>query len=143
MTDRNRLLGQISTISGREAIVGKHAELGTLGISGTKNVCFVDRRKIFLMCDFKLLAVSRQKPNHFNLDYSMACVEKTRGVRMRIRLVFLSNMFIVGNTCIPNPNTQRLFSLWWGGKVGIDLSFDGCKFTDMFFPYCLCFLCHT
>lgn len=38
------------------------------------------------MCDFKLLAVSRQKPDHFNLDYSMACAEKTRGFRMRIGL---------------------------------------------------------
>lgn len=36
------------------------------------------------MCDFKLLALNRQKPNHLNLDDSMACAEKTRGVRMRI-----------------------------------------------------------
>ena len=36
------------------------------------------------MCDFKILALSRQKPYHLNLDDSMACAEKTRGVRMRI-----------------------------------------------------------
>ena len=33
VTDRNRLLGQVSTISGRQTVVGKHAALGTLGLS--------------------------------------------------------------------------------------------------------------
>ena len=36
------------------------------------------------MCDFKLLALSRLQPHHLNLDDSMACAEKTGGVRMGI-----------------------------------------------------------
>lgn len=36
------------------------------------------------MCDFKLLALSRQKPHHLNPDDSIACAEKTGGVRMTI-----------------------------------------------------------